>query len=588
MKVGSVEFREVVVLDFEFAAPAGERLKPVCAVASELVSGRVHRLFGADLHRATPPYPIGSNSLVVAYYASAEVGCHLALEWAVPRDILDLYVEFRNSTNGLVLPCGSGLVGALAYFGEDTIAAAEKDSMRQIALRGGEYTDVEKRKLLDYCESDVLATRKLLGRLSPRLDLPRALMRGRFMAAAASMEARGVPIDVGALATLRRMWPHIQDELIRRIDALYNVFDGRTFKADRFARWLSVNGIPWPRLDSGHLALDEDTFRQMARSYPSVAPIRELRFSLSQMRLEDLAVGSDGRNRTILSAFRARTGRNQPSSTKNIFGPSTWLRSLIRPNQGTGLVYRDWAQQEFGIAAALSGDPGMIAAYESGDPYLAFAKAAGAVPADGTKKSHGALRELFKTCALGVLYSMGPEALAARIGQPVAYGRDLLRMHRETYPRFWRWSDSAVDHAMLRGQLHTAFGWVVHIGPDVNPRSLRNFPMQGNGAEMLRIGCADAIERGISICTPVHDAVLFEAPSDELEAADAVMQQAMSDASALVLGGFRLRSESKVVLHPDRYMDERGRHMWNEVRDIIQKIAVEQQMRSHIGAEAGK
>ena len=101
--------------------------------------------------------------------------------------------------------------------------------------------------------------------------------------------------------------------------------------------------IPWPRLESGRLDLSDDTFREMARAYPAVAPLRELRAALSEMRLSDLAVGSDGRNRTMLSAFRARTGRNQPSNTKFIFGPSVWLRGLIQPPPGYGIAYIDWA-----------------------------------------------------------------------------------------------------------------------------------------------------------------------------------------------------------------------------------------------------
>ena len=106
--------------------------------------------------------------------------------------------------------------------------------------------------------------------------------------------------------------------------------------------------------------------------------MRELRSALSEMRLSDLAVGSDGRNRTILSAFQSRTGRCQPSNTKYIFGPSVWLRGLIQPPEGWGVAYLDWSQQEFGIAAVLSGDEAMQAAYLSGDPYLEFAKQAGA------------------------------------------------------------------------------------------------------------------------------------------------------------------------------------------------------------------
>jgi hypothetical protein len=113
-------------------------------------------------------------------------------------------------------------------------------------------------------------------------------------------------------------------------------------------------------------------------SYPIVSPYRELRSSLAELRLNDLAVGEDARNRTILSAFRSRTGRNQPSNTRFIFGPSVWLRGLIKPPPGCAIAYIDWAQQEVGIAAALSRDPALLAAYQSGDVYAAFARQAGA------------------------------------------------------------------------------------------------------------------------------------------------------------------------------------------------------------------
>src|SRR5262249_15220888 len=102
-------------------------------------------------------------------------------------------------------------------------------------------------------------------------------------------------------------WHEIQDALIAAVDADYGVFEGRSFKADRWGRWLERNGIPWPRLDSGALDLSEDTFREMAPLYPSGSPTREPPHPLSQLRLNDLAIGSDGRNRTLLSAFQART-----------------------------------------------------------------------------------------------------------------------------------------------------------------------------------------------------------------------------------------------------------------------------------------
>jgi DNA polymerase-1 len=383
-----------------------------------------------------------------------------------------------------------------------------------------------------------------------------------------------VPIDTATLAQLREHWARIQDRLIAEIDSAYGVFEGRTFKAARWEQWLARHGIPWPRHDSGHLDLSDDTFRQMAKVYPLVAPIRELRSALAELRLNDLAVGKDGRNRTILSAFRSRTGRNQPSNSKFIFGPSVWLRGLIKPPPGHGIAYIDWSQQEFGIAAALSGDAAMQAAYRSGDPYLAFAKQAGAVPADATKVTHKSQRELFKACVLAVQYGMEAEALALRIGQPTIVARDLLRAHRETYRTFWCWSDAAVDLAMLTGSLHTAFGWHVHVGENPNPRSLRNFPMQANGAEMLRIACCLATERGVEVCAPVHDAVMIAAPLERIEADVAAAQAAMAEASCVVLGGFEVRTDASVVRHPDRYMDPRGTVMWQRVMRLV---GIEQQ-----------
>jgi DNA polymerase-1 len=387
-------FREVVAVDFEFIATPGNRPTPVCLVAHELRSGR-RFLTWQDQFGPQPPYATGKDVLFVAYYASAELGCYRVLGWPIPERILDLFTEFRARTNGLDTPAGNSLLGALAYFGLDGMGAAEKEDMRALILRGGPWSDDERAAIFNYCEGDVEALQRLLIAMSPKIDLPRALLRGRYMAAAAAMEHAGTPIDVATLAVFRNHWTEIQGRLIAEIDATYGVFEGRTFKHDCFAQWLGGAGIPWPLLESGHLDLCDDTFRQQARAYPAVSPLRELRSSLSDLRLNDLAAGNDGRNRTILSAFRSRTGRNQPSNTKFIFGPSVWLRGLIKPPPRHAVAYVDWSQQEIGIAAALSGDEALQAAYRSGDSYLAFAKQANAVPHDATKATHGTQRELF-------------------------------------------------------------------------------------------------------------------------------------------------------------------------------------------------
>ena len=566
----TLPFKEIWAVDFEFQAGEGEIPVPVCLVARELRSNRVIRLWQDEL-LALPhsPYPVDEDSLFIAYYASAEIGCHRALGWPKPARILDLFTEFRAVTNGIKTVSGNGLIGALVHFGLDSISVNDKEEMRNLILSGGPWTSDEVMAILDYCQSDVDALARLLPVMLPTIDLPRALLRGWFMSAAADMEFNGVPIDIDTLTQLRQHWEQIQDQLVVAVDADYGIYEGRSFRADRFRAWLNQSDIPWP-YKNGKLDMTEDAFREMARCYPQVAPLHELRTTLSKMRLSELSVGKDGRNRVMLSAFRATTGRNQPSNSKFIFGPSTWIRSLIQPPPGYALAYLDWSQQEFGIAAALSQDPRMMEAYFSGDPYLAFAKQAGAAPPDATKASHGPIRDQFKACVLAVQYGMGEESLASRINQSPAHARSLLRLHRQTYRQFWAWSDSVSTCAMLTGEIRTVFGWPLHIGAVVNDRSTRNFPMQANGAEMLRLACCLGIERGVEVCAPVHDAVLICAPLDCLDEHLAVMKEAMAEASRVVLDGFELRSDCSVVRYPERYSDPRGEQMWNKVMGLLQ------------------
>ena len=564
----------IYLVDFEFHPADGREgnpPKPVCMVVRKWPCGTTRRYWQTDLQgMAAPPFPTGSNALFVAYYASAELDCFHELGWTPPVNVLDLFTEFRCLTNGLRLSHGSGLLGALLHFNLPSISGEQKDSMRDLVLTGGPWHELQQTEILDYCETDVVALAHLLSAMHDQIDWPRALVRGRYMKAVSNIQMNGVPIDIDALEVLKTNWIPIQDQLIADIDLDYGVYEGRSFKSSRWEAYLIKHNIPWPRLESGRFDMRDDTFRSMARSHIQVAPIRELRSALSEMRLANLSVGDDGRNRCLLSPFRARTGRNQPSNTKFIFGPSVWLRGLIRPRPGWGLAYVDWSQQEFGIAAALSMDSDMMEAYRSGDPYLAFAKQAGAVPADATKKTHEKERDQFKACVLAVQYGMGEASLAARINQPVARARQLLELHRRTYSKFWKWSDSAVDEAVLGGRLWASFGWQIQTRDEINDRSLRNFPMQANGAEMLRIACILLTEAGVRVCAPVHDALLIEAPLDELDAAIATTKSLMREASRIVLDGFELGSDVKTVCYPERYMDKRGVAMWDKVMNLIQ------------------
>jgi hypothetical protein len=375
-----------------------------------------------------------------------------------------------------------------------------------------------------------------------------------------------------ALERLRTGWKFIKQELIAEVDKGYGVFEGTSFIAARFSDWVQRAGIPWPRLPSGRLALDKDTFRQQARKYVEVAPLRDLLHALGTLRLFGFAVGQDGRNRTALMPFGSKTGRNAPSSNKFIFGSSRWLRSLIRPGSGRALAYVDWSSQEIAIAAALSGDEVLWDAYASGDPYLAFAKQAGLAPSDATKTTHKAERQRAKAIVLGVGYGMGAESMALASGLHIDEARELLLRHKMTYHRFWTWATDNQNAGLLGERLQTRFGWTWRAGMGTRPnaRSLLNWPMQANGAEMMRLASCLLTERGIVVCCPVHDALLVEGPIDEIDEVVTATRASMEHASELVLGaGCKVRTDVDLVFYPDRYWDEAAGELWGRVMALL-------------------
>lgn len=582
-------FRRVWAIDFEFRKPEGERdPEPRCIVALDLLTGdRIRRWFDPrDPATLECPFRCDGSELFVAYYATAEASCFLALRWPRPTPMLDAYVEFRSTVNGTPPAHHYGLIGALAYFGLPAIGGEEKDEMRALAMRegpSGDYTAAERSALLDYCQSDVDALARLLPRIAgpARLDdargLNQTLHRGRYMVALAQVEANGVPLDVDLLGRIMENWEAIKLRLIGEIDPAYGAYVDGSFSERAFEAYLAAERIPWPRLDSGRLDLKDDTFHDQARRHPQLYDLRELRHALGQLRLNSLAIGSDGRNRAMLSAFRATTGRNQPSNSKFIFGPAVWLRHAIRSRPGRGFAYLDWSAQEIAIAAALSGDERMWGDYASGDPYLSFAKLAGLAPADATKKTHPTERDACKTLLLGLGYGMSDYGLAERAGLHILSARDLMRRHRAVYPTFWAWSDGMVNRALAGFPLETVFGWRMQWRPGTTaaPKdtAARNWPMQANGAEMMRLAVTMAAEAGLMLCAPVHDALLIEAPADRIEADVERARTIMGDASEMVLGpGKRIRVGGDSIVHPDRYVDARGVRMFETVTRLLADI----------------
>jgi DNA polymerase I len=587
-------FEDIIFWDFEFISKPGEHPDLVCLAWHSVSTGQTHRLWRDQL-TDQPPFRIDNKVLCVCFVGNAELGCHLALGWPLPANILDLSAEFRCITNGRTMPGdskvgseskgrskGKSLLVAMAYYRLDSINSKHKDAMRDRIMRGWPFTDEERAEILLYCASDVDAMVHLLPKMLPDIELDVALHRGEFVAASAQMEHRGVPIDMEIFPHLadKHEWRYVRDAMVPVIDAQYGIYvkgpDGDWhFNMERFGAYLQREDIAWPLTEKGRLCMKRKAFEDMTKGHPQLEQLRQLRHARDKMRKIKLAVGADGRNRTVLWPFQSKTSRTQPKASQWIFSPAVWLRSLIKPGRGRAVAYVDWSSMEFMIAASLSGDPVMLEFYRSGDPYLSFCKRVGKAPASATKKTHGPLRDRYKTGLLAIQYGIKAEALAARLGISVFEAQEMIAQHRELFAVYWRWAADWLAHTLDTGVLWTPMGWFCRTGiTEFNERSIINLPVQGTGADIMRVACIWATRHGLELCAPVHDAILIEASINRIEADVALLQEIMRRASRLVLtssgGAVReLRTDATIVQYPNRYTDARGDEIWARVQALL-------------------
>jgi DNA polymerase-1 len=559
----------IFFLDIEFQKETGSMPVPLLAVSYSLEANEYSRFdlkSEADIERLRSM--VSSGITLCAYYLPAEISCLMAMEINVPNKLLDLFVEYRWLRNGVAQKFS--LLEAARYFGIASISDEEKKRLRQIAI-DGPTTPAEKEELFEYCQEDVRVLKEIYLKMHTKIDWPRALVRGRYMHTITKVEFVGVPLDMDLHHKLQINWKRIRTALIDRFDSEFGFYNEKgVFKMKRFEDYLLQNDIKWPRIiETGSLKMDEQTFRDQCKVYPHLEPIRQLRDILGQMRLNGLEIGPNGRNCTSLGPFGSKTSRNQPSSKKFIFGSAAWLRRLVRPEPGKALVYLDYEQQEFGIAAKLSGDPNMLKAYRSADPYLTFGKLCGVLPSNANKVTHGKERDALKACVLGVQFGMGAATISTRIVSKKMTGKDVLELHKKTFPKYWDWSEHYYNDALLRGEARTAFGWRITVNSHSKERSIKNFPMQAHGADMLRFACILLDEAGIKVCATIHDAVVVEANVEELNEVTFKAKEIMKEASEIVLNGFSLRAEAKAFVHPQHYEDVRGKEIWEVINEII-------------------
>lgn len=463
-----------------------------------------------------------------------------------------------------------------------------KNAMRDIIIRSdrGEI-EANKEEIQLYCTSDVKYLepmfkemideyKRLLGSYYNGAELVEEVFyRARYAVRSAIMERVGYPINYDQTRNFSDQVPNILWECQHDINGQFPQFTEKVFRPtvkkrpfdlswnQKFTRsivreWCDENNYKgWILTDGGKsgvkdLSLSLKAFQKpisYRHNYPEGNFIAQMqRFLKLKQGLNGFLqgkgtkkkrfwdnVGSDGRVRPFMGIYGAQSARSQPSATGFIPLKSAWMRSLIAPAGGRAICGIDFASQEFLLAALLSGDAEMLKAYESGDVYLAFGKAIGYIPQNGTKKTHKKERDECKAVVLGLSYDMSEYGLALDLSEK--FGRKVtpeealtwINKHKSAYKRFWAWKKALQKEYRLKKFLKLSDGWYLW-GDNDNFRSTGNFPVQGMGSCIMRKAVELAQDRGLDVIYTLHDAIYIESDTCDIKDNVKLLASAMDDA----------------------------------------------------------
>jgi len=455
------------------------------------------------------------------------------LDPAEARYALD---ELLDRYAGARLPTEGGPAEGELDFGDEGVEPAQEAARRALAV-----------ERLVVPLSDALQARGL-SNLNDEVEVPLVRVLAR-------MEAVGVGVDV---AELRRL----SDDLVARCDELREQIQadaGEEFNVNSTVKLREIlferlGLTPQKKTKTGY-STDAASLEKLRGQHPivehllSYREVEKLRSTYGEGLLAEVA--PDGRIHATFNQTVARTGRlssdapnlhNIPVRTE----VGRAFRKAFVPAEGFKLLVADYNQIELRCIAHLAEDPGLVAAFESGqDIHTATAARVFSVAPDEVDVEQ---RSKAKMVSYGLAYGMEAYGLGQRLGIPTGEAQQILDAYFEAFPSVRDYMDRTVAEARERGYTETLFGRRRQI-PELSSSNVRirqagerqamNAGIQGLAADIFKVALV-RLDRALEetgsasrLILQVHDEVILEVPPTELEATTALVLDAMSGAFAL-------------------------------------------------------
>ena len=580
----------VVVIDTEFQFDVSKTYvkTPLCLCMKDLSTGHEYKFWDHESKDMTQHHFDFESTLFVCHYATAEVSYFLARLMGRPPFIFDTWTEYaklyKNRRNSLSL-----IAAATAYGSRNLISEEEKNRFRDMCIDQDAWTKENQNQILEYCLNDVRMGEDVFLGVVKDLEticgddyeilLEQALARGQAMACFAKCQQNGIPVNNTAIAEFNAFWPDVKHHVIQRLNKKVNLYDENSkFSNVKFNDLVTKLELirEWPRTPKGKLKTNKSTLEIYSDAFPEIYDFKQVKGLLDSAKLAAYQISEDGRYRPDngFKPFGTHTGRCSPSS-KWIFGTSKWGRNFMKPSFGNVLVYLDYKSEEPFVAAMLSGDKNLLASYLTGDIYLGTAKLAGLIPEDAKREDHEDIREAFKVIVLATNYGMGMSSISKslkRFGFNASEAAGLMRKYKELYHDYFEWLEVRTNHAQMHGYISTSMGWDRHFAENsfINPRSLMNWSIQSESAEILRNALIRLTDAHIKVCATVHDAFLIECPIPESEDQIRVAIKCMVDAARYIVGG-----DKNIMVDTEKYFysfNKKGQDKNDIFKTIFEEI----------------
>lgn len=415
--------------------------------------------------------------------------------------------------------------------------------------------DVPIERLSEYACQDADVTLQAKRRLAERLAESPALKRVfeeiemPLLPVLARMEWEGVRIDAAMLSEISAL---LEAEIARVAEAIYRDA-GTTFNIDSTKQLGEIlfekMGLPAKKRTKTGFSTDVRVLEELAEEHSIASKILEYR-SLQKLKstyVDALPAMVNPKTKRVHTSFNqtiAATGRLSSSNPNLQNIPirteiGKQIRKAFVPSEsGRKLLSADYSQIELRIAAELSGDETMRAAFRNGeDIHAATARVIFDVQ-DVSKEQ----RRKAKEVNFGVLYGIQPFGLAQRLGVPQSEAKALIENYKRKYPKIFEYMERVLQSARTLGYVETMTGRRRYF-PDLRSKnfSIRNAaeraainaPIQGTAADIVKLAMIqidrELLRRNLRsrMILQVHDELLFDAPQNETEELATLVKSAM-------------------------------------------------------------